>query len=424
MKYFKPDAIAFHVEKILQSEKVKPECVADLSQQLNYYAYNAGRQIQRQNLDILREEVIKKIISVCGHETGGELYKSARHLEEVIETMDIDEFIEAAKNIGNVFDKFFYLRGIDKKQLHRDNRERTDKKTIEYIQKPNDLSVGRVIRELQTFLSGDDVYYVLDCLKRGEPRLITAFGSRLPDDDKLLFFALMSDCFPKDTYYAVYLCKQAILENDSEKLNNALRRINDQNQRAMILPTLAAHARKTSNRELMEKLIISLETETQKQPCLNEFAMLSVALNDRARMTKAVGLLEAAPFCVQGLRSYAKLALGLYDYDTMEKAVALLEDRIDDPRIFKIYTRLVLAMDNRNKMLKVYEEVKKVHDDPWFVKMYAKLAMIFSDYEGMVYAEILMRRFPNHPEIRRTCATLEYRIKDEIKQRSHERISE
>ncbi len=454
-------------DSILQSRHVTPECLVQLARKLNYSVKSGGFKYTEENLPALREEISEKLSRIEEISDEIPVKAAASNLIHKIAVISPDDFYHVASEVCGLFDKFFKRHGVNPANLEKKlfgtvngaytpeqnytnpvveeaSAEEEEKKEEEEEVKPlesdeikktesdevkppesgerTNFSVDKIRFELEKFLGGDDIAHILNCIRKGQPKMLTSFGNTLPEHLRQNFFTVMSDFFPNDGFFALMAGKCAD-EGESEKLTVSVQRLLNAENSIRFLPSASALARRSKDKGVMMEVMDELEKHILRDVMfLNEYALLACEIGDLERMKGVMELLEESKYDDGSLRAYSKIALRLGDKTKIRYAAAALGDKIDDLRFLKIFTRLAMDLMDERLLKEAYQKLKNIHDDPWCIGRYARIAQFFDDFEGMARAQILLRQFLDRKDIRKTYDILDMRIKREIRNRQHARV--
>lgn len=429
-------------DRILASDSVTPQCLVLLAQKINLSVKSGGKKYFKVNEEIIREEIRIKLnrvggnVGIGGIIEQGELLQNADTLNETVSAMSSDQLYEVLSEVCGLFQKFFNKHGFNPENpiLHEviNKVEPPLAKEPEYGYAENELdplcgekafTIERFRQDLEQFLEVKDISYLLSCICRGQPKLITTFGFKMPENLRLRFFAVMSAYFPMDSYFAVMLGKNAMAEGNRQMLKVALERMITYENDAKFLPTASAFARRMEDKELMKWVMGNMEKYIfSNQIHLNEYARLAYELDDREKMQKSLELMEDRSYEAPSLFTYSKIAIKIKDVERMHFASLIMEDHLDDRKFLKAYTLLAFSLMDEQALKKIYPRVAEITDESWFVCRYARIAQVLNDFDGMVRAKILLRNFLHEKPASKTYDILDSRIRSEIRNRQYERL--
>lgn len=412
-------------ERILAGDDVSPECLVGMARRLKFSVHTGGEEYVSANINALKDEIKYKLADVCTYSKDPNISGWVEDIGASLENMDVKEFMRVSQQVCDLFDEYFDANKINAGKLEKKLYGTVNcMPPQEANASGNSFSMSKIKTELEKFLSGADVYYILEILRRGQPRLLTAFGLKLPEEESLNFFAVMSDFFPHDSYFAVFMGKHAVREGDKGKLMVAIERVRAFRHDVMFIPTLSAFARKIQNREILADVLKLLEPHLYDPACLNEYSLAAKELEDREAMTRAAEALENSQFTLLGLRVYARLAITLRDNDRLKCAALMMEDELDDLVYLKLYTKIALILRDKTLMETAYARLQDITVLPWFIERYGLIAFYLNDYEGMIRAHGILEKFMDNPRIRNTYDKLEFRINDINGSIKHERVQQ
>ncbi len=278
-----------------------------------------------------------------------------------------------------------------------------------------------LINELNNFLEGNDLQYVARCISSGQMPLLTAFGQRLSEEKQLEFFLAMSRFYPLDTFFTVLMGKAAAKTGEAAKVKYAIDKLLVIGNNQKTLPTAGALARRIFDRERMIAVMNALEPYLQNARCLNEYTFLAVEARDRAAVEKALSCLESHDVNEGSLKGYSKAAYFLKDHHRMRGIIRVLEDHLHVIPLLKEYVILAITLRDPKALEISASELEKYLEHRWFLLRYSHLVRIVNDFEGMVKAQILLRRRLDDQACRKSHDILEDRIKMEIQRREFSR---